>query len=126
MQTNSDANMNKANNEAISQAITATIIDTINKRMNELQRLSVLQCKDVLTMDDVCLLTNLTKSYVYKLVCFKKIPFYKGGNGKKLTYFKKSEIADWLLKERHQTVEEINEAAVAYVASHPVQKGGRA
>lgn len=112
--------------EQVAKSINEAIIDTINKRMNELQRLSVLQCKDVLTMDDVCLLTNLTKSYVYKLVCFKKIPFYKGGNGKKLTYFKKSEIADWLLKERHQTVEEINEAAVAYVASHPVQKGGRA
>lgn len=75
--------------------------------------IATLRAKEVLNMGDVCTLTGLSKSHIYKLVYAKRIPYYKGEGGR-LTYFKKSEIEDWLLAHRVPTNAELQQQAIKY------------
>jgi excisionase family DNA binding protein len=94
--------------------------------LQELKKLTVLGAKKALTMSDCALLTGLSKSHIYKLVCFKKIPYYKSQGGK-LTYFDKDEVNGWMLNRRVATADEIErEAANYFVAGkHSNGKGGK-
>ena len=83
------------------------------KQLQELKQLAVLGAKTALTMNDVCLLTGLSKSHLYKLVWSKRIPYYKSEGGK-MTYFKKQEIENWLLAYRVPTEAEQEQKAIAY------------
>jgi len=60
----------------------------------------------VLTVTEVADYTDLKPSTIYSLVHFRKIPFYKRG---KRLYFRKDEITDWLLMDRHDTESEIDQ-----------------
>ena len=70
----------------------------IMQQLAEIKALTLLAAKEMLTIDDAALYTGLGKSYLYVLTCKKKIPFYKP-NGKNI-YFKKSELNDWLQRNR--------------------------
>ena len=70
----------------------------IMQQLAEIKALTLLAAKEMLTIDDAVLYTGLGKSYFYVLTCKKKIPFYKP-NGKNI-YFKKSELNDWLQRNR--------------------------
>ena len=98
---------------------------SIEQRLERIEQLTLFAAKDALTMDDAAAYTGLSKSYLYRLVCEKKIPYYKSAGGKQ-TYFKKSELCDWLLKHRVSTTEEAQESAAAYCVSKPRngKKGG--
>ncbi|MBR3434581.1 MAG: helix-turn-helix domain-containing protein [Bacteroidales bacterium] len=98
---------------------------SIEQKLERIEQLTLLAAKDALTMDDAAAYTGLSKSYLYRLVCEKKIPYYKSAGGKQ-TYFKKSELCDWLLKHRVSTTEEAQESAAAYCVSKPRngKKGG--
>ena len=98
---------------------------SIEQRLERIEQLTLLAAKDALTMDDAAAYTGLSKSYLYRLVCEKIIPYYKSAGGKQ-TYFKKSELCDWLLKHRVSTTEEAQESAAAYCVSKPRngKKGG--
>lgn len=89
----------------------------------EQRQILLLYSKDVFTVEELGMYTGLKKSYIYKLVCLKKIPYYKGQGGK-CVYFKKSEINDWMCSQRFKTVEEMQSEAACYVAKNPT-KGGR-
>ena len=87
--------------------------------MNELQQIkqfTLLGAKRTLTMSDCALLTGLSKSHLYKLVCGKQIPYYKSQGGK-LTYFDKSEIENWCLSHRVKTSSELETEAVTYTVT---------
>jgi len=90
--------------------------------LEEIKRLTLLGVKSVLTMSDCALLTGLSKSHLYKLVCYKKIPHYKSDGGK-LTRFDKSEVEDWMRQNRVKTNDEVETAAATYVTTG---KHGRA
>ena len=77
----------------------------IMQQLAEIKALTLLAAKEMLTMDDAVLYTGLGKSYLYVLTCNKKIPFYKP-NGKNI-YFKKSELNDWLQRNRVESEEEV-------------------
>lgn len=98
-------------------------MNEVLEQLQELKQLALLGAKNVLTMNDVALITGLSKSHLYKLVCYKKIPYYKGEGGK-ITYFKKQEIEDWCLKCRVATNEETEQAAIAYCVANN-KKGGK-
>ena len=66
-------------------------MEEILKKLAELKQLAVMQNKEVLNVDDLALLTGLSKSHIYKLVWAKRIPYYKNEGGK-LTFFRKKEI----------------------------------
>jgi excisionase family DNA binding protein len=97
------------------------------KIFNELQtikQLTLLGAKQALTMSEAALLTGLSKSHLYKLVCYKKIPHYKSQGGK-LTYFDKGELTAWQLQYRIKTVDEIEQEAATYCVAGKTKKGGR-
>ena len=51
--------------------------ELILKKLEAIERNSLLAAKNVLTLDDVVYLTGMSKSYLYKLTCTKEIPFYR-------------------------------------------------
>jgi excisionase family DNA binding protein len=78
--------------------------------------------KTVLTLDDLCLLTGLSKSHLYKLTCWGKIPYYKTNQGKRL-YFDRSEIENWMKSTRFKTVDQIEKDVANDLLLH--KRGGR-
>jgi excisionase family DNA binding protein len=97
----------------------------LKKEFQELKSLTLLGAKQALTMTDASLLTGLSKSHIYKLVCAKKIPYYKSQGGK-LTYFSKSEVEAWCLNHRVKTSDELETEAANYVVSGKRSKKGGA
>ncbi len=75
--------------------------------------------KNVLNLDEVSTLTGLSKSHIYKLTCYKKIPFYKQA---KHLYFDREEIENWLKENYFKPSDEIEKDASTYVTLN--QKGG--
>lgn len=53
--------------------------------------------KEVLTSNEAALYLGMENSYLYKLTCQKKIPFYKPNDGR--IYFKKAELDDWATRK---------------------------
>ena len=97
-------------------------IEVTVKDWLEIKNLTLLGAKTALTMTDAATLTGLSKSHIYKLVCYRKIPHYKSQGGK-LTYFDKSELNSWMLNRRVKTNDELEAEAVNYCV---IGKKGRA
>lgn len=87
----------------------------IEKKLLSIEKLLLGQ-KNVLTFDEACKFTGLSKSYMYKLTHQNKVPFSKP-HGKNI-YFSREELEKWLLKNPLKTQEQIDEEANRYVMSH--------
>ena len=74
-------------------------IISILERLDRLEKL-LLGNKEVLTFDEACDYTGISKSYLYKLTAAGKIPYSKP-NGK-MVFFEKKLLVTWLLQ--HQRV----------------------
>lgn len=98
-------------------------MEEVLNQLQELKQLAVLGAKNVLNMDDVCLLSGLSKSHLYKLVWSKRIPYYKSEGGK-MTYFNKQEIENWLMAYRVPTAAESEQAAINHCVTSN-RKGAR-
>lgn len=97
-------------------------MEEILNKLNRLEALTLLGSKNVLTMDEVCLLTGLAKSTVYKMTANRVIPHYHAEGGKHL-YFKKDEVEEWLTRNRVSSQTEDEQRAVnEYFTKR--QKGG--
>lgn len=70
-------------------------MEKISQQLDEIKVLILLSAKNVLTIDEVALLTDLSVSCLYKKTCSKQIPFYRSG---KRIYFNRKEIEDWMMK----------------------------
>ena len=92
----------------------------ILEQLAEIRNFSLLATKNVLDMDDVVLLTGLSKGYIYKLTCKKEIPHYKP-NGK-LIYFDRKEVEEWMKQNRANSVVEDRQQTSKYL----MEKGGKA
>lgn len=90
-------------------------------KINKILIYSLLAAKNVLTLEDVALLTGLSKSHLYRLTCTRQIPYYKP-NGKQI-YFDRGEIENWMKQNRVMTQQEAEQQAAAYVMTGK-QKGG--
>lgn len=93
----------------------------MEEKINQILVYSLLAAKNVLTLEDVALLTGLSKSHLYRLTCTRQIPFYKP-NGKQI-YFDRAEIESWMKQNRVATQQEAEQAAIVYVVTGK-QKGG--
>ncbi|MBO4875472.1 MAG: helix-turn-helix domain-containing protein [Bacteroidales bacterium] len=98
-------------------------IKEIAKDIKKLQDATLLQGKEVLNIDEVCLLTGLKKDKIYRLTSKHQIPYYKSDDRKALR-FKKSEIEAWLLAVRVKTDDELEADATLNRISKKNDKGG--
>lgn len=97
-------------------------MNELMKRLDRLEVLTLLSAKNVLTLEEVCLLTGLAKSTVYKMTANRAIPHYHADGGKHL-YFKKDEVENWLTRNRVSSQTEDEQRAVnEYFTKR--QKGG--
>ena len=62
-------------------------------------------------MNQVIELTGYSRSYIYKLVMWKKIPCHKPTNGR--LFFLESEVLDFLSRNRQSADYEVQETAEA-------------
>lgn len=83
------------------------------EQLGDIRKYSLLAAKNVLSLDDVVLLTGLSKGYIYKLTCKKEIPYYKP-NGK-LIYFDRKEVEDWMRQNRVNSFAEAEQQASKYL-----------
>lgn len=93
--------------------------EQIMAELAEIKQLTALAAKQVLNLDEVCRLTGLGKSHVYRLTSTKEIPHYKP-NGK-LLYFDRAEVEAWMKQNRVATREEITQKAVVALARKEVR-----
>ena len=95
-------------------------MNAILSKLDIIERNSLLASKKVLCLEDVSVLTGLSKSYIYKLTADKKIPHYKP-NGK-LVYFERSEIENWMLQNRVATTDEAEQDAMSYLVKRGTKR----
>ena len=89
-------------------------IENQDERLKNIEKLLSIQ-KNVLNLDEVCSLTGLSKSHIYKLTCGvngKSIPFYKQA---KHLFFDRAEIENWLKEHRFKPSDELEKEAATYV-----------
>lgn len=82
------------------------IFQKIKELKDQIESLS-LSTRDILTLEEAVTYLQVSKSYLYKLTFKKEIPFYKPSG--KLIYFKKSELDEWIFKNRESNNEETTE-----------------
>jgi excisionase family DNA binding protein len=91
-------------------------MDEILKRLDKIEKLieSInLVRKDVLNFNEACEYLEISQSHLYKLTSSDVIPHYKP-NGKKI-YFNRTEVDEWLLRNRTTTTDEIEKQAADYL-----------
>lgn len=87
--------------------------EMILSKLEAIERYSLLAAKNVLNINDVAVLTGMSRSHIYKLTCSKQIPFYKPSG--KQVYFDRAELEGWLKQNRVTTQTEAEQQAFAYV-----------
>ena len=91
-------------------------IDILMQKLERIENLieeqSILK-KDVLNFSETCKYLGLSKSNLYKLTSSKSIPHFCP-QGKRL-YFKRTDMDDWLLRNRQDTQDEIEQQAANYI-----------
>lgn len=83
----------------------------IDERLDKIEKL-LLSNKKVLTFEEACDYTGISRSYLYKLTAGKKIP-HSCPNGKML-FFDKDKLDSWLLQNERKSVQEIDSKALSY------------
>ena len=69
--------------------------------------------KDVLNLNEACAYLDLSASHLYKMTSQKQIPHFCP-QGKKL-YFKRTELDQWLQRNRQSSTDEIETMAANYL-----------
>lgn len=91
------------------------ILEERLERIENLLRVQGHQSKVAFNMEEASEYTGLSKSTIYKLTSGGKIPYSQPGN--KLIWFKKSDLDDFMLSNRHATTAEIQAEAVSRVTN---------
>lgn len=97
------------------------VLELLQKQGTQLANIESLLTlsKAVLNLDEACILTGLSKSHIYKLTCWQKIPFYKQA---KHLYFDRLELEGWLKTNRFKSSDELEKDASTFVTLN--KKGG--
>lgn len=72
--------------------------------------------KEVLNFNDACNYLDISASHLYKLTSQKSIPHFCP-QGKKL-YFNRTELDEWLQRNRQTSSDEIETMAANYLLTH--------
>lgn len=79
-----------------------------NQRLDKIER-GLLAQKTVLTFNEFCRYTGISKSWGYKLSASRAVPHYKPND--KAIYFNKEEVDNWLLQNPVKTVAQLQKEA---------------
>lgn len=85
------------------------MIAQLNNRLESIEKLLSETHNDHITylnIDEAAAFLRMQKSTLYQYVFYRRIPYYK--TGKKLT-FSKTELVEWMNKNRHPSLEELKE-----------------
>lgn len=74
--------------------------------------METLATKNVLTFNEACLFSGLSKSHMYRLTSTRQVPHFKPFG--KMVYFERAELEKWLLQNRVVTVSESETTAENY------------
>jgi len=88
----------------------------ILERLDRIERLLSFH-KEVLTFEEACDYTGISRSYLYKLTAAREIPHSKP-NGK-MIFFERAKLNDWLARNQRKSKSEIEQEALAYVLNNP-------
>jgi excisionase family DNA binding protein len=88
------------------------IIEQLNRIEKLLMEQQTMQ-KQVLNFKEACTYLELSQSHLYKLTSTNAVPHYKP-NGKKI-YFQREELDNWLLRNRMNPLDEIEQQAADYL-----------
>jgi excisionase family DNA binding protein len=92
------------------------MLNQILEKLEKIESMLKEQSVIIMTVEKTSEYLNISRSQMYKLTSLNLIPYYKP-NGK-IIYFKKSEIDEWVLKNRNMTKDEIEREANNYILKH--------
>lgn len=91
----------------------ATIsFDDIKRQLDRIEQYAGIASKEVLTLEETMIYTGCARTTLYRLTSAKEIPHYKLGQALR---FKKSELDEWLTRNKVATAKEIESKAVTYM-----------
>lgn len=94
-------------------------INAITERLERIERLSLINAKTILDINEAAVFVGFTVGHLYHLTSGRKIPHFKKN---RKVFFKKSDLEAWLCEKRVLTEEEINQRAETYTATHKLLK----
>jgi excisionase family DNA binding protein len=83
----------------------------IIKRLERIEKMTLLASKNVLTLEETAIVTGYTVNYLRQLIAQREIPHYKRGNR---LFFNRDEIEDWMMAERIPSRGEYEALAIGY------------
>jgi excisionase family DNA binding protein len=91
------------------------ILEKLDRLEQKLEEQNLLM-KEVLNFNDACNYLTISASHLYKLTSQKSIPHFCP-QGKKL-YFNRTELDEWLQRNRQTPTDEIESMAANYLLTH--------
>lgn len=91
---------------------TTTTMDDIKRQLDRIEQYAGIASKEVLDLEEAVTYTGCARSTLYRLTSAKEIPHYKLGQGLR---FKKSELDEWLTRNKVASTKEIESKAVTYM-----------
>lgn len=92
--------------------MTTTSFDDIKRQLDRIEQYAGIASKEVLDLDEAITYTGCARSTLYRLTSAKEIPHYKLGQALR---FKKSELDEWLTRNKVTTAKELESKAVTYM-----------
>lgn len=89
-----------------------TTIDDLKRQLDRIERYAGIASKEVLGLEEAITYTGCARSTLYRLTSQREIPHYKLGQALR---FKKSELDEWLTRNKVATAKEIESKAVTYM-----------
>ncbi|MBN2011944.1 helix-turn-helix domain-containing protein [candidate division KSB1 bacterium] len=97
-------------------------MESFEKRLENLLRERIVP--EILTLPEAAKYLSLSKSTIYKMTHYRKIPFSKP-QGKKI-YFSRTELDKWMLSNPVKTQADIDQEAENFIVNgHKQDKHGR-
>jgi len=94
------------------------IIDKLSKIESMLEEQNLLK-KNVFNLKEACKYLDMSASHLYKLTSQNLIPHFCP-QGKKL-YFKREDLDQWLLRNRKDSIDEIETMAANYLINNKLK-----
>lgn len=95
------------------------LLNEINARLLRIEELTLAGFKTVLNITEASQFTGISRPQIYRLTSERRIPHYKRNN--KLC-FNKTELENWMLQNKIETIDEINSKASMYTYKNNIKQ----